>query len=216
MNWFVFTLIAAITSFAATNIDDIVILMLFFGQVNSKLRPQHIVVGQYLGFLVLILVSLPGFLGGLVIPKTWIGLLGFVPIVIGLKQFFNQINDQTVQAVSDELNSSPSDPSKLPSFKSLLAPQTYHVAAVTFANGGDNIGIYVPLFANSTLPGLVVMLSVFFAMKGLWCMTAYQLVRYPLIAEGLTRYGQQFVPFILIGLGVFILVDSGTYQLLPF
>ncbi len=37
---------------------------------------------------------------------------------------------------------------------SVLNPQTYKVAAVTVANGGDNIGIYVPLFASSDLTSL--------------------------------------------------------------
>ncbi len=215
MSWFAQAIIAGVTSFVATNIDDIVILMLFFAQVNTTFRIRHIVAGQYLGFTVLIAASLPGFFGGLILPKAWIGLLGLLPIVIGVKYLVNREKDENeVQTVSDELNSSKTRSSAM-SIASLLAPQTYHVAAVTFANGGDNIGIYVPLFASSNLASLAVILSVFFLFVGLWCYVAYQLTRHPVIARVFTRYGKRIVPFVLIGLGIYILSESGTYHLLP-
>src|SRR6476469_2184456 len=105
MSWFATAIIAGFTSFAATNIDDIIILMLFFAQVNSSFRPKHIVSGQYLGFTVLILASLPGFFGGLIVPKAWIGLLGLLPIAIGISHLVKRDNEENdVQAVSGELN----------------------------------------------------------------------------------------------------------------
>ncbi|HEY9875208.1 MAG TPA: cadmium resistance transporter [Candidatus Obscuribacterales bacterium] len=214
MSWFAQAIIAGLTSFVATNIDDIVILMLFFAQINTTFRPKHIVAGQYLGFTALIVASLPGFFGGLILPKAWIGLLGFVPIAIGIKHLLNRENDENeVQAISSEVNDSKE---RLPmsTLASLLAPQTYHVAAVTFANGGDNIGIYVPLFASSNWASLGVILSIFLVMIGVWCYIAYQLTRHPSVAHLLTRYGQKIVPFVLIGLGFFIIIESGTYKLL--
>ncbi len=216
MSWFAGAIIAGITSFAATNIDDIVILMLFFAQVNSTFRRRHIVVGQYLGFTVLILTSLPGFFGGLIVPKAWIGILGLVPIAIGVSRLVNRDKDeQDVQAVSGEFNRSRADTSVLSILGSLLNPQTFNVAAVTFANGGDNIGIYVPLFASSDLASLGVILTVFFLLIGVWCYIAYRLTRQPAVAQVLTRYGKAIVPFVLIALGVFIFIESGTYRLLP-
>ena len=209
MNGFTQALVTGLTAFVATNVDDIVILTLFFAQVNATFRPRHIVAGQYLGFLILIAASLPGFFGGLIMPRAWIGLLGFVPIAIGISQLLNR-DAEPVQAVSSQGVSSLT---KLPLLSSLLAPQTYQVAAVTIANGGDNIGIYLPLFASSSLPNLTVVLSVFFAMVGVWCALAYQLTQHRPIAHFLTDYGQRLVPLVLIGLGVFILVESGSYRL---
>ncbi|NJS10662.1 MAG: hypothetical protein HC789_09890 [Microcoleus sp. CSU_2_2] len=78
--------------------------------------------------------------------------------------------------------------------------------AVTIANGGDNIGIYLPLFASSDLPSLAVILAVFFLSIALWCYVAYLLTRQRAIANILTRYSQALVPFVLIGLGIFILI----------
>ncbi|MEG4320078.1 MULTISPECIES: cadmium resistance transporter [unclassified Microcoleus] len=88
------------------------------------------------------------------------------------------------------------------------------MAAVTVANGGDNIGIYLPLFASRDLPSLAVILTVFFVLVGVWCWAAYRLTLQGAIASFLTRYTQAIVPFVLIGLGIFILIDSGTYRLL--
>jgi cadmium resistance transport/sequestration family protein len=196
------TIVSAITAFSATNVDDLVILIIFFSQVNSTFRSRHIVLGQYLGFTGLILASLPGFLGGLILPRPWLGLLGFLPIAIAIHQLIHP--SEEVQQVSDELR-----PIKI----GLISSQTYHVAAVTFANGGDNIGIYIPLFASQNLLHWLVTLLTFFGLIGVWCYVAHQLTRHPAIAPILTRYGHKAVPFVLIGLGLFILIESGTYQL---
>lgn len=205
-----------ITAFGATNIDDIVILLLFFSQVGANFRRRHIVIGQYLGFTLLIIASLPGFFGGLVVPREWIGLLGILPIIIGLKQLVNRQEDTAeVQTVTSDFESSSPRNLKVSWLSSVLSPQTYQVAAVTVANGGDNISIYIPLFAGSNLVRLGVILAVFFVMVGVWCVIAYLLTRQPNIAMVLSRYGHAVVPFVLIGLGLFILYERGTFSLLP-
>jgi cadmium resistance transport/sequestration family protein len=194
-----------ITAFCATNLDDILILLLFFTQVNAGFKRKQIVIGQYLGFLALVLVSLPGFFGGMLFPRPWIGLLGIVPIFIGLSRLLNPENDDA----EEEANIAVAETSP---FSGLLSPQTYGVAAITFANGGDNIGIYVPLFASSSSEGLIVILAVFFILVGVWCYAAYQLTKIKVLAENLTRYGNFLVPFVLIGLGILILIDSHTLE----
>lgn len=216
MSWLINSLLVGITSFVATNIDDIVILTLFFSQRNATFRTRHIVLGQYLGFIVLILASLPGFFGGLIIPKSWIGLLGFLPIAIGIRQLFpSSAQENAVQMVTSETESFPLNRSFKSLLVSFLAPPTYHVAAVTVANGGDNIGIYVPLFASLHAAGLMITLGVFFILIGVWCAIADYLARHPALAPILSRYGQAIVPYVLIGLGLFILIENGTYRLLP-
>jgi len=205
-----------ITAFIATNIDDIIILLLFFAQVDANFRYRHIVIGQYLGFTLLILASLPGFFGGLVVPSEWIGLLGLLPIAIGLKQLLSRQTDtEQVQDVNTNFEPASSRNPIISFFSSILSPQAYKVAAVTLANGGDNISIYIPLFAGSNLVSLGVILSVFFFMVGVWCAIAYLLTRQPMIAQVLSRYGHAIVPYVLIGLGLFIMYERGTFRLLP-
>jgi cadmium resistance protein CadD (predicted permease) len=95
---------------------------------------------------------------------------------------------------------------------SLLSPQTASVAAITIANGGDNVGIYMPMFASTDALGLGITLVVFFGLVGVWCGAAYRLTQVGAIAELLTRYGNYLVPFVLMGLGVLILIDSHTLE----
>lgn len=205
MNELPTALTTGFTAFTATNLDDIVILLLFFSQVNAVFRRRHIVAGQYLGFGALVLASLPGFFGSMLFPRSWIGLLGLVPIAIGMSRILNQVEEPMEREET-------APPSKRPWFASVLSPQSYSVAAITFANGGDNVGIYVPLFAHCTWESLVAILGVFFSLVGVWCYSAFQLTRLPIVAETLTRYGNQLVPFVLIGLGILILVDSHTLE----
>jgi cadmium resistance transport/sequestration family protein len=203
MNELVTAISTGITAFTATNLDDLLILLLFFSQVNAAFQRRHIVAGQYLGFAALVFARLPGFFGSLIFPPDWIGMLGLLPIAIGLSRLLNpETDDGEIDAELEQSESS--------FLRSFLSPQTYSVAAVTVANGGDNIGIYVPLFANNTLESLVVILGVFFALVGVWCYAAYRLIQMRAIADTLTRYGNQLVPFVLIGLGIAILVKSGT------
>jgi len=203
MNELLTAISTGMTAFTATNLDDILILLLFFSQVNAVFRRRHIVFGQFLGFTALVLASLPGFFGRLIFPPDWIGMLGLLPIAIGLSRLLNpETDDSEAEAELEQSENS--------FFSSFLSPQTYSVAAVTVANGGDNIGIYVPLFASNTLESLAVILAVFFGMVGVWCYAAYRLIQMRAIADTLTRYGNQLVPFVLIGLGIAILVKSGT------
>jgi cadmium resistance transport/sequestration family protein len=224
MNWVLQAIVTGITAFIATNIDDLVIMVIFFAQgyedvsqSNTAFRPQHVILGKYLGFTLLILASFPGFLGGLIVPRPWIGLLGILPIAIGIYHLVQPDEDEQIQTVApDELKLPELDRSLLSRLARSFNPQTYTVAAVTVANGGDNIGIYVPLFASSTVQRLTVILGIFYGLVGVWCYLAYRLTRQPTIARLLARYGRRLVPIVLIGLGMLILAESGSYQLLPF
>ncbi|MBE9211036.1 cadmium resistance transporter [Nostoc sp. LEGE 06077] len=208
--------IEGIVAFTATNIDDIMILLLLFSQVDVNFRRRHIIFGQYLGFIAIIIASLPGFFGGLVVQREWIGLLGILPIAIGLMQLLNREQETIeIQEVNTEFKQHSPVNSVLSLILSILHPQTYKVAAVTIANGGDNISIYIPLFAGQNLASLGVILSVFFLMVGVWCAIAYLLSQHTTIASLFSRYGKVIVPFVLIGLGLFIMYERGTFNLLP-
>lgn len=204
MNELITAIPTGITAFTATNLDDLVILTLLFSQANASFRRRHIVIGQYLGFCTLVVASLAGFVGGLILPSHWIGLLGLVPITIGLNRLLNPESDSSSGTESEPQFSHSS------AFATFLSPQAYSVAAITIANGSDNIGIYMPLFANTNFSSLLVIIAVFLVLVGVWCYVTYKLTCQPAISNLLTRYGNSFVPFVLIGLGVFIILDSAS------
>ena len=200
-------------AFFATNIDDLFILMMFFAQVNGSLKKRQIVVGQYLGFAALLIISGLGFCGTLVVPQEWIGLLGLVPMAMGVRKLIRRRETiPQTEKVASRIYRVP-NATTTSVFSSLFSPQTYGVATVTFANGGDNIGIYVPLFASGSLGRMGVIMGVFLVLIGVWCHVGFKLVQQPIIAQVLARYGHIVMPLVLIGLGIYILVENDTWRL---
>ncbi|BAY09225.1 cadmium resistance transporter [Calothrix sp. NIES-2098] len=217
MSWLIGTLLIGVSVAFATTFDDNLYLTAFFGKVNHVFRPKHIIIGEFVGFTTLVMASLPGFLGGLVLPEAWVGLLGILPIIIGISHLMSrEAEEDTIQAVSVNFGNSAKPQRRKKSLIAILRdPQTYRVSAVTIANGGNNIGIYIPLFASSNFPSLAVIVCVCYLAIGLWCFVSYNLTRNPLMASVMTRYGRKVFPFVLIYLGLSIMFKSGTYQLLP-
>ncbi|MBF2051656.1 MAG: cadmium resistance transporter [Elainella sp. C42_A2020_010] len=218
MNWLIGALVTGIAVAFATTFDDNIYLTLFFGKVNRFFRPRHVVVGEFLGFTALVAISLVGFLGGLAIPPIWIGLLGFLPVMIGISHLLSREPEETIQTVSASLDTKPTfgRPShpKQTLWETIRDPQTYRVSAVTIANGGNNVGIYIPLFASSTLPNLAVILVVCYLTVGVWCFMSYHLTRQPAIAFVMARYARKIFPFVLIWLGFSIVIENQSYRLL--
>ena len=210
--------IEGIIAFTVTNIDDMMILLLLFSQIDSNFRKRHIFIGQYLGFFAIIMLSLPGFFGGLFIQREWLGLLGIIPIAIGMKQLINQQIETTesteVQTVNPDFPRLLHPNPVFSFFLSILHPNTYQVAAITIANSGDNISVYIPLFAGQDFVSLGIIIAVFLAMVGVGCGIAYLLTSQVTIGYILSRYGRAIIPFILMALGLFILYDRGTFKLL--
>jgi len=185
-----------VAAFAATNIDDIFVLMIFFSSLSFPVH--HIILGQYLGIGLLIAISAVGSLISLVVPTYVIGLMGIVPIIIGVKHLIEirrKDNSPSRQVIQNKRNRS---------YLSFLS-----VAAVTFSNGGDNIGVYVPLFSKyNTVAQISVLVSIFMIMTAVWCAVAYYFVNHPLIASRIRHIGNIVLPFVLIGLGTFIFAES--------
>jgi cadmium resistance transport/sequestration family protein len=193
-------ILASIIAFASTNIDDIFILALFFG--SNRFKDAEVVLGQYVGIIGLITLSLIGSLLGLVIAQPYIGLLGLFPIYVGIKGLLTMRSQQS------------DDDDAIDAAKRSNTNHILSVASITIANGGDNIGIYVPLFATLSTIEKIIMVLIFLLMVALWCFAAKYITKYPTVARVINKYGQIAMPFVLILLGLYILYESGTYQLL--
>ncbi|MGX6466917.1 CadD family cadmium resistance transporter [Leuconostoc falkenbergense] len=208
----ILTILSALGSFIVTNIDDIFVLMLLFSQASSQAKasngrtvkgnriyPKDIVIGQYLGFALLVLISLLATFGVTLIPDQWVGLLGLIPIYLGVKLFIKG-EDEDEGAILSSLN-------KFNKFY-------LSVAFITFANGGDNIGIYVPFFSTLNNNQLVITVVTFFIMVAVWCLIGYRLARVRYVSETLEKYGRWVIPIVFIGLGFYIMAKNGTIQTL--
>src|ERR671921_1850496 len=190
-----------VAAFAATNIDDIFVLMMFFSSSSSMTFPvKQVVLGQYIGIGLLVAISALGSFISLAVPTYIIALLGIVQIVIGVKKLI-------VFRKKKESNSKQTVQDKKKNNLVFVA-----VAAVTFSNAGDNIGVYTPLFAKyNSVSQITALATIFMAMTAVWCITAYYLVNHPLIASKIHRIGHIILPFVLIGLGIYILTDSFVF-----
>ena len=208
----------AASAFCASNLDDIVLLLLLFSQGKSSRSHWHVVAGQYLGFSLLVLASLFGFVGGRVLPHDWIGVFGLIPVALGVSQFLDILNSlpegsEDAPPLTDDVLGHPS-PEWLRQLGLPWSPMAA-VAALTVANGGDNVGLYFPLFAQANPVQLSTILVVFFLLVGVWCLAAWRLVQAPALADLISRHGRQLVPVVLIGIGLLILVESQTFSNRP-
>lgn len=181
-----------IALFVATNLDDIFILLVFFA--DRRLRTRNIVAGTYLGMGALVLISAAGALIALVIPPSYVRLLGLIPIALGIKALIWRDDDDDEEERARGAQSS-------------AHAQAAVVAAVTIANGGDNIGVYTPVFAIQSSYEVAVIVSVFAVMTALWCALAHWLVNHPTIGAPFRRYGHCILPFVLIGVGVIVMLS---------
>ncbi|UKF32416.1 cadmium resistance transporter [Clavibacter phaseoli] len=189
------TIAAAIGLFAATNIDDIVVLtVLFLASTRGALPGWKVVAGQYLGFAVLVAISVIAAAGLTIIPDEWVGLLGLIPLAIGIYGLI-----RTLRARGDDDDES-----------SISAVGLLGVAGITIANGADNISLYTPVFRTSPVGDTVVTIIVFFILVAVWCFVARVVGTNKTVTELLEKVEHWLVPAVFIGLGLFILIESGV------
>jgi cadmium resistance protein CadD (predicted permease) len=192
----------AVILFASTNIDDVFILLAFFADPKFKLR--QIVVGTYIGIGALYGISVVASLISLVIPPAYIGFLGLAPIVIGLKELWEL--RKGADAGRDDSN----DRAK----PAAAYGNAIVVALVTIANGGDNIGIYTPVFATRSAYEIAFIGIVFAVVTGIWLWIAHWLTNHRTLGAPIRRYGRRLAPFVFIGLGLLILYEADVFELL--
>ena len=184
-------LTAGITAFVASNIDDTFVLILLF--LSPNLLPRHVIIGQFSGIALLVSVSSLASLLVLAIPAFAIGLMGLIPIVIGIKK----IIDYKEGTETEEQNINKSSTSIL------------SVAAITVSNGGDDIGAFAPLFAKyNTMNEFFFTVVLFMIMTLVWCIVTYYFIRHPAITSRIGPMSRIISPFALIGLGIHIISDS--------
>jgi cadmium resistance protein CadD (predicted permease) len=96
-----------IAGFAATNTDDIFLLIMFFSNSSMTFPVKQVVIGQYIGIGSLVAVSALGFFFSMAVPTYIIGLLGIVPIAIGIRMLalfiFERRRDKIFQKFCNNL-----------------------------------------------------------------------------------------------------------------
>ncbi len=194
--------VTSIILYSGTAVDLLIILMLFFAKRKSRKDIINIYLGQFLGSVSLILLSLLfAFILNYIPSKEILGLLGLIPIFLGLKVLL--LGDSDGEAIAkDGLRKDN---------KNLI----FLVAMITFAScGADNIGVFVPYFTTLNLANLIVTLLTFLVMIYLLVFSAQKLAQVPSVGETLEKYSRWFIAVVYLGLGMYILIENNSFDML--
>nr|WP_315378582.1 CadD family cadmium resistance transporter [uncultured Streptococcus sp.] len=195
-------IVTSIILYSGTAVDLLIILMLFFAKRKSRKDIINIYLGQFLGSVSLILLSLLfAFVLNYIPSKEILGLLGLIPIFLGLKVLL--LGDSDGEAIAkDGLRKDN---------KNLI----FLVAMITFAScGADNIGVFVPYFITLNLANLIVALLTFLVMIYLLVFSAQKLAQVPSVGETLEKYSRWFIAVVYLGLGMYILIENNSFDML--
>lgn len=195
-------IVTSIILYSGTAVDLLIILMLFFAKRKSRKDIINIYLGQFLGSVSLIFLSLIfAFVLNYIPSKEILGLLGLIPIFLGLKVLF--LGDSDGKAIAkDGLRKDN---------KNLI----FLVAMITFAScGADNIGVFVPYFITLNLANLIVTLLTFLVMIYLLVFSAQKLAQVPSVGETLEKYSRWFIAVVYLGLGMYILIENNSFDML--
>ena len=194
--------ITSIILYSGTAVDLLIILMLFFAKRKSRKDIINIYLGQFLGSVSLIFLSLLfAFVLNYIPSKEILGLLGLIPIFLGLKVLL--LGDSDGEAIAkDGLRKDN---------KNLI----FLVAMITFAScGADHIGVFVPYFITLNLADLIVALLTFLVMIYLLVFSAQKLAQVPSVGETLEKYSRWFIAVVYLGLGIYILIENNSFDML--
>ena len=194
--------VTSIILYSGTAVDLLIIIMLFFAKRKSRKDIINIYLGQFLGSVSLIFLSLLfAFVLNYIPSKEILGLLGLIPIFLGLKVLL--LGDSDGEAIAkDGLRKDD---------KNLI----FLVAMITFAScGADNIGVFVPYFITLNLANLIVALLTFLVMIYLLVFSAQKLAQVPSVGETLEKYSRWFIAVVYLGLGMYILIENNSFDML--
>ena len=191
-------ILSGAAAYVSTSIDNLIILALVFSRAKTRQDKLAVYLGDLAGTSVLVVTALILAFILHFVPDQWLlGLLGIIPIVMGVKLLI--AGDDDDDAVVNQT---------LKQRRSLFVS----MALITIAScGADNIGIYVPYFVTLTPGAVVVVLLTFFVMLTLFCLTGYLLVKLPVVARFLDQYGRWLTAAVYILLGLYIMYESGTW-----
>lgn len=183
-------------AYIGTNLDNLILLVALH-QRYAK-HPRVVTAGYFTGMLLIGLICLVIGEAGELIPVSYLGLLGVIPISIGglaLIQLFakNKTGDSPGVTVGSGAHTV---------FATVLMTQV--------SNSADSIITFSVLLADSMDVYDYVIAPTFLAMAGVFAWLALYSRKHPRLSEFLDRYGKFITPFILVLVGTYILSNTAT------
>lgn len=173
--------------------DFVVLLLLILGIPAGGNRRWQIVAGQYLGFSVLVVVSLLGAAALRGVSENLVGLLGVVPLGLGIRGLTRVARGRSAAQNAP-----------------ILAGSLATVAMVTVANGGDNVSVYVLLFRGLSIAEITMSIAVFLVMLGFLCAVALFIGERAKLVLGAMGNTQWLTSIVFSVIGIAVLVRTGA------
>ena len=183
-------------AYVATNMDNFILLAALLARYRRQ--SINVVAGYFTCMLILVIVGFGISEIANYVPIRYLGLLGVVPIYIGVVELVRIYRGKEETAVATE----PSLDSNRRTFLTTLTSQ--------LGNGTDTILIFGILFADSTPAADTLIIFTLAAMAITFVLVAMYAVRHPTVGSVISRYAHHILPFILIIVGVYVLANTAT------
>jgi len=182
-----------LAAFVSTNLDNLFLLVGFLAA--AKERALRVQAGFVLAIVVVLAIGVAAAGAADFAAARYAGWLGVIPVAMGLRALV-----QLLRHRGEELVQKSADP----------AAGVLTVAFVTLANAGDSFAVFLPLFAETDDAFVVVIVATGMALALIWCALAAWLVDHETLGHSLRRVGPRLIPFLMIGVGGYVLLDTAT------
>ena len=184
-------------AFVGTNIDNAAVTVAMVAAAPAE-RAKRIALGQLIGFVLLVIGSI-GMAALLYdISTRVIGLLGLVPLALGLRGLFLLRHEEGRSRVS----------------RRAIGSGLVAATVITIGAGGDNLAVYIPLFRVAGFAGTAETLLVFALGEVLLTLFVLRAGGHPRVRHAVTAIGVFAAPLLYCAIGILVLVEAGTLSFL--
>lgn len=184
-------------SFVFTNLDNLILAVITLGAGQDRTWP--VFAAMISASLMVLVVSGIAVAIGSAVDAGLLGYLGIAPIGIGLYTLFYAGRNPPI----------PAEEASAVGQGNAVAIWL-GTAVLLFANSGDTLAILLPLLVESNRASAVVVALSFLGCSVLWALLARALASQPLLVGRLQRGGERFMPWVMIVVGIYILLNTGT------
>ncbi|WP_042142014.1 cadmium resistance transporter [Paucisalibacillus sp. EB02] len=192
------TIMTMIITFIATGIDEMLVLILLFAHARNQKQIRQVYIGQQIGMTFILVLAIIAISGISSFAGKWTGLLGLLPIIIGVMELME----------NDEDNESPGILNKISMFSNL----TLRVAIIAVVGGAEELAIYVPYFTSLTWNEIILAIITFLIMIPIWCGIWHMVGSMKNIYRFVKRFQRILIPVVFIGIGMKVLLESDTIE----
>jgi cadmium resistance protein CadD (predicted permease) len=180
-------------AFAGTNVDNAVVTVAMVAAAPPE-RARRIARGQMAGFCVLVLAAIAMAALLFEIPTRVIGLLGLVPLTLGVRALLALRHPEERTRV----------------VRRAVGSGFFAAAVVTLGAGGDNLAVYIPLFRVDRVAGTAETLVVFAVGEFLLTLFVLWAGQHPRLRAAVTAFGVFAAPILYCAIGLLVLFEAGT------